>query len=180
MNKVEFKEKQKEIMTAYQNKIEAEPEVKKWIDHKKILRYVGVIYILIYFGIEICAILSINAQPEYTRLLLKAAFCILWYLFFISPSASWKLGIMFYVSAIYNSMNVITAYTKYNGFDTYFQNGPLWAIYFIMSILLIVLFFVLACWLTIPKKNRELSDRAQELFKEYSEDVKQLNNSMRK
>ena len=174
MNNEERKEKQKAIMNEYKRKIEAEPEVKKWINHKKIIRSIGIVYLLAYFGIEYIAYISVDADINLVRLGVKALFAIAWFALFIMPTGAWKLGLMFFVSAIYNTMGIIKAFENLNGFDMYFENGPLWSIYFIMSILVPILFFALGCWLTIPKKHKDLSDRAMELNKEYVEELKQM------
>lgn len=175
MNKEELREQQKAAIAEYKNSIEAEPEVKKWIDHKKKIRWIGIIYLLIYFGFQVGAYRYMDSDFNMTRFLFKSMFSVAWFAFFMTPTANWKLCLMFYVSAIYNAMDIAKAYKNYNGFAVYFQNGPVWAIIFIMSVLIPILFLILACWLTIPEKNRALSDRAQELNKAYIENIKQLN-----
>jgi len=119
--------------------------------------------------------MSIGAEISVAFMVLKPLFSIAWFAFFISPTAHWKMGLMFYVSAIYNAMDIVKAYMNQGGFSVYFQNGPLWAIYLIMAILIPVLFLILAIWITIPQKNKELSEKAQELNKEFVENLKKVN-----
>ena len=104
----------------------------------------------------------------------KTLFGIGWFSLFIAPTGEWKLNVMFYVSAIVNGSNLVKTYMKYGDFSAYFSNGPLLAICMVMCFMIPVLYCISACWLTVPAKNRKLSDRAKELYKEYIDSLNVL------
>ncbi len=175
MSNEELREKQQEVMDEYKRKLSSNSAVSKWVNQKKMIRLIGVIFLLAYFGIQYLAFQSVKAEINVALLVVKALFGIFWFTFFILPTGPWKASLMFYLSAAYNFADIVNFYMKNGDFSFYFSNGPMLEIYFIMSVLIPILFLLLACWLTIPKKNRELADQAQELNKEYIENVKQLN-----
>ena len=174
MSNEELKEKQKALIDEYQKKMDSEPEIKKWVEHKKRLRLFGIVFILAYYVIYYLAYKSINAEINVLLVAAKALFGIGWFSFFIAPTGAWKLNVMFYVSAIVNSCSLAKVYMKYGDFSAYFSNGPLLAICMVMCFMIPVLYCILACWLTVPEKNRKLSDRAQELYKEYIDNLNLL------
>lgn len=175
MNSEELKAKQQEAIDQYKRALESEPEVKKWVDHKKKLRLFAILYLLAYYVVEFMAYNSVNADINMTRLVVKFLFGVFWMSLFLLPTAAWKVSDIFYISAIWNFFSLAKLYGNQKDFSIYFQHGALYSIFFIMSVAIPVLQLVLACWLTIPKKHRELADRAQEINQVYMDNVKQIN-----
>lgn len=174
MNNEELRVKQQEVLEQYKRNIDAQPDVKKWISHKKILCLIAIIFIATYYVVEYLAYNSVNAEINVRRLAIKAIFAILWMSLFLFPTAAWKVNLIFYASAIWNFVSLFRMDFNQREISAYFQNGPLIAIFFIMSVAIPILLLVLACWLTIPKRNRELADRAQRINQEYMDSIKQI------
>lgn len=174
MNNDVLKAKQQEAMDQYKRNLEAEPDVKKWIDQKKKIRLFAIIFLLAYYVVEFLAYDSVKAEINMTRLVIKALVAVCWMAFFMLPTAPWKVSCMFYVSAAWNFWNLCKMYINQKDFSLYFQNGSFLAIFFVMSVAIPFLLLALACWLTIPMKNRELADRAQDINQEFVESVKQI------
>ena len=74
MSNEELKEKQKALIDEYQKKMDSEPEIKKWVEHKKRLRLFGIVFILAYYVIYYLAYKSINAEINVLLVAAKALF----------------------------------------------------------------------------------------------------------
>lgn len=175
MTKEELQEKQKAVIEEYNQSIEANPDVKKWISTKRKLTLIAIIYVVAYYIIEYLAYTSVNSEISIGRLVVRAIIAVGWFVLFLIPNANWKANLIFYVSAAYNFLSLIKILTGNIDVGAYFSNGPFLAIFFVMSVAMPFLILALACWLTIPKKNRELSDKAQKLSNVYAENLKAIN-----
>lgn len=175
MDKEEQKRIKQQFLEEQERAYDAEPDVKNWIKTKETIYKVLAAYWLVHAVLCIAALLQAQAGLNFITDILKPVFQLFWLYVFISPKNTWRVNTALYFAAFYNFVMNLNHYFHLRGYlwETV-RLSPVTGIVFLMDALVPFLFLITACYLTIPKAHRDLSDRAKELQTEIMERAKEL------
>ncbi len=176
MNKEERRALKQQLAEEKERMYNADPEVKHWIKTKRTIFWALAVYWIVHALLSIIALQQIGAGFRLATDVLRPLFQLFWIYVFISPNGTWRVNVVFYFWALSNlALNFNNYMSNLQG---YFQEAvaqiPVLGVVFFMEVLVPFLFLGIACYLTIPKSHRELSDRVQNMQRELLESFKKM------
>lgn len=176
MDKEEQKILKQRFLEEKEQAYEAEPEVKNWIKKKKIIFRILAAYWIVHAVLSTIALQQMGEGFRVMMDVLRPLFQIFWLYVFVSPNGTWRINTVLYFWALYNLAMNLNNYTRnLQGYlPELVQQMPVMGVIFGMELLVPVLFLAAACYLTIPRAHRELSERAEQIQKELMESFKAM------
>ena len=156
------------------------PELKKWVDTKKLLLKCLRVFLVLHQIIFLVVMFQMQDMTGWQKEVFKVLFW--WFLVgvLMRPEGNWKRGLIFYIWAGVNILAWMPQLLEFQDVLAevlyWFSNMPLAGILFIMEFLMLFLFLVLGIYLTAFKKNREMSEAVEEGIKEITMAVNALIN----
>lgn len=177
MTKEEHEYLKQQFLEERERAYDAEPEVKNWIKTKQTIFRVLALYWIIHAVLSNIALWQMGAGVHVLTDILAPLFQLFWLFVFISPSGTWRVNAVLYFWALYNfALNLNNYMHNLQGhLLEVIAQMPVLGIVFGMEIMVPFLFLGIACYLTLPKRHRELSERAEAIQKELSESFKAMN-----
>lgn len=179
MTKEEHAALKQQFLEERERAYDAEPEVKNWIKTKRNIFRILAVYWIIHAVFSSVALHQIGSGFNLLMDVLRPLFQIFWLYVFISPNGSWRINMVLYFWALSNMVLNLNNYMhNLQGYvlEMVAQMPVLGAV-FGMELLVPVLFLGIACYLTLPKKHREWSERAEQIQKELSASFKAMSGS---
>jgi len=153
-----------------------EPEVKNWIEKKRMVFRFFAVYWIVHAVLSSAALHQLGAGFNFLTDVLAPLFQIFWLYVFISPNGTWRINLVLYFWALYNLMLNLNNYL--HNLQGYLleaiRQTPVLGAVFGMEVLVPFLFLATACYFTLPKPHRDLSERAGQLQKELAERFKAM------
>lgn len=179
MTKEEHAALKQQFLEERERAFDAEPEVKNWIKTKKNVFRILAVYWIIHAVLSSVALHQIGSGFNLLIDVLRPLFQIFWLYVFISPNGSWRINMVLYFWALSNlALNLNNYIHNLQGYLLeMIAHTPVLGVVFGMEMLIPVLFLGIACYLTLPKKHRELSERAEEIQKELAANFKAMSGS---
>ncbi len=173
MDKAEFESRHQEMFRQQSRFFEDNPEIRKWVETKKILFWVLAGYWIVHWVVSIIIMIQMqNLTAAVAGIeIFKMLFQLLWMKVFLNHMGSWRLNIMLYVSAVYNGVMLIQngrmvlesiSYFPYMSFGSVL----LYCILIGMEVLAPLLLLAVAIYLTVPSRHRKWSEQVEAMYKE--------------
>lgn len=177
MTKEEHQALKKQFLEEKQRVYDAEPQVKNWIEKKRTIFRVMAVYWIIHAVLSSVALHQMGSGFNLLIDIVRPLFQLFWLYVFISPNGTWRINLVLYFWALTNLALNLNNYmqTLQGYFWEITGQMPVLGIVFGMEALVPFLFLGVAGYFTLPKKHRELSERAQTIQKELSESFKTTN-----
>lgn len=177
MDNQEYKRQRQQLLEEEKRLYEAEPEVYGWVKTKEMIFKCIAGYWIVHAILAIITVVQIQSDANAGMEIVKLLFQIFWIYVIISPKGTWRLNAVFYFLALANlGLNMTTYFENLQGhLGEMFIQMPVMGVIFVMEMLVPFLFLAAACYLTLPKKHRILSERAEEIHKNFVEEFKLMN-----
>lgn len=158
---------------------DAEPEVKIWIEKKRMIFRLMALYWIIHAVLSSIALYQMGAGFHPLTDVFAPLFQIFWLYVFISPNGTWRINMVLYFWALYNLMMNFSNYMRnLQGYlPEMIAQTPVLGAVFGMEVLVPFLFLAIAFYLTLPRSHREWSERAEQIQKELTANFKAMSGS---
>lgn len=177
MDKQEYKQQRRQLSEEEKKLYEAEPEVNGWVKTKQVIFRCIAGYWIVHAILTIIVMIQMQSASNIGMEVAKLLFQLFWIYVCISPKGTWRVSAVFYFFALYNlGINMMNYYKNLQGYVAeLFTQMPVLGAMFVMEMLVPFLFLGVACYLTLPKKHRMLSEQAEAIRKNFVEEIKTRN-----
>lgn len=183
MDKVEYENLRRETLEKQAQYLRDNSEIGAWVKTRKmLLRFLQGYWILHFVLSMVIMALQHSLTGGVAGVeIFKLLFQLFWMFIFVNPRGNWRLGIMLYVSAVFNFMLLIQNGKMVLELFSYLPALPvlsmlLYGLLIAMEVLAPFLLLVIAIYLTVPKKHREWSERAEVMYKSTAQELNDMVN----
>lgn len=177
MDKQLYEQQRQWIIAEEKRLYAAEPEVKMWINRKRmIFRFLAGFWMTHAILTVICIVQTPVEGMSIGTEVARHLFQIFWLYVCINPKGTWRLSLILFWYGMTNFVLVVMNYSdNLQGYvGELMKMMPLHGVVFILELMVPYVLFGVAGYLTLPKKHRKLSDRANEINKCISDWVRGL------
>lgn len=173
MDQAEYKMEREKALRQQEQFLSENPEIRRLVMTKKIFLRFLIGYLIVHFGLTVCIRVQQGDFTGFTAAAeaVKLLFQMLWLCLFLNYAGNWKQNLMLFISALYNLavllqnsklLREVVSYLPYMERST----GLMYGSTLLMEALIPFILAGMGFWLTVPRRNRELSEEAAAMYQE--------------